>query len=250
MTVNNFIPSIWSALLLQNLHKSLVYGSLVNQDYQGQITAAGDTVKIGGIGAVTVADYTKNSTTISWQILQDASQSLLIDKAKYFAFKVDDVDQAQTQPKLMVEAMREAAYAIANAIDVGLAGLYSSVATANKIGSDGSSAKIIGYGSGELDAYKYLVSMGEVLTENDVPQQGRWVVVPPWYGTMLRINSGFTAAAASPSGQAVIARGAIGAVGGFDVYESNNVTDDAQSTKTWRIWLACVRPSRWPSRRN
>lgn len=240
MTVNNFIPSIWSARILQNLQKALVYGNLVNRDYEGEITQAGDTVKIGGIGAVTVSAYTKNSTTISWQTLADASQSLSIDQAKYFAFKVDDVDQAQTKPKLMDEAMREAAYAIADGIDAFLAALHSQVAAANKIGADGSSAKTIGYGSGELDAYKYLVAMGEVLSENNVPQTGRWVVVPPWYGTMLRINSGFTAAAASPAGQAVIAQGGIGRVGGFDVYESNNVTDDAQSTKTYRI-MAGVR---------
>lgn len=240
MAVSNFIPTIWSARILQNLQKALVYGNLVNRDYQGEIANQGDTVKIGGIGAVTVGDYTKNSTTITWQVLADASQTLTIDQAKYFAFKVDDVDQAQTNPKLMDEAMREAAYAIGDAIDGFVAALHSQVSSANKIGADGGSAKTIGYGSGELDAYKYLVSMGEVLTENNVPQTGRWVVVPPWYGTMLRINSGFTAAAASPAGQAVIAQGGIGKVGGFDVYESNNVTNDAGSPLTYRI-MAGVR---------
>ena len=42
MALTNFIPEIWSARLLQNLHKSLVYGQpgIVNRDYEGEIREA------------------------------------------------------------------------------------------------------------------------------------------------------------------------------------------------------------------
>jgi hypothetical protein len=234
MAVDSFIPTIWSARILQSLHKALVFGNVVNRDYEGEISAMGDTVRIGGIGAVTVGDYTKNSTTISWQTLADASQTLVIDQSKYFAFKVDDIDSIQTKPDLMDEAMREASYAIADTIDQFIAGKYADAAAANKVGSDGASAKVIGYGSGEIDAYKQLVDLGVLLTDANVPQEGRWGIVPPWFIGMLRKGATFTANAASPSGQQVIANGFVGRVAGFDLYESNNVTNDAQATPTYR----------------
>lgn len=234
MAVNNFIPTIWSARILENLKKALVFGNIINRDYEGEIAQQGDTVRIGGIGAVTVGDYVKNSTTLTWQVLADASQSLVIDQSKYFAFKVDDVDRAQTRPDLMDEAMREAAYAIGDTVDQFIAGLYAGAAAGNKVGSDGASAITVGYGSSETDAYKQLVDIGVLLTESNVPQEGRWGVVPPWFTGMLKKSSSFVANAASPQGAQIITNGFVGRVAGFDLYESNNVTNDAQSTKTWR----------------
>ena len=65
--------------------------------------------------------------------------------------------------------MREAAYAISDTIDSKIASLYSDAASANKLGSDGASAKTIGYGSGELDPYKTLINMGVLLSNANVP---------------------------------------------------------------------------------
>lgn len=235
MAVSNFIPTLWSARLLVNLQKAQVFAGLVNRDYEGEIASAGDTVKIGGIGAVSVSDYTKNSTTVSWQVLADASQTLLIDKAKYFAFKVDDVDRIQTNVALIDEAMKEAAYTVSDTIDQFIAGLHAQAASANKIGSDGGSAKVVGYGGSDVDPYKQLVDMGVVLTEANIPQEGRWAVLPAWYEGMLRKSSSFGANVASPAGQTIVTNGYIGRMAGFDLYVSNNVTDDGQSTKTYRI---------------
>lgn len=235
MAVNGFIPTIWAARLLANLHKSLVFGNLVNRDYEGDIRDAGDSVKIGGIGAVTIGNYTKNSTSLNWQVLQDASQVLTIDQSKYFAFKVDDVDKAQTNGNLMDGAMREAAYGMADTIDTYIAGLHAQAQTANKIGSDGAQAKTIGYGASEIDPYKQLVDLGVVLTQANVPQEGRWLVLPAWYEGMLRKNNVFTAAAASAQGSNAIASGYLGKVAGFELHVSNNVTNDAQATPTYRI---------------
>lgn len=235
MAVNNFIPTIWSARLLSNLNKVQILAGLANRDYEGDIAQAGDTVKIGGIGAVTVSAYTKNSTSLSWQTLADASQSLSIDRSRYFAFKVDDVDQAQTKPKLMDEAMKEAAYSLSDDIDAYIAGLYTDAATANKLGSDGGSAKTIGYGSGEVDPYKTLVNMGVLLSKANVPQQGRWAVVTPWFEGMLRKSGTFGANPAGATTEQALINGFIGRAAGFDIYTSNNVTNDAQATPTWRL---------------
>ena len=61
MSIQKFIPQIWSARLLDKLSNELVYGNLVNRDYEGEISQAGDTVHINSFGAITVKKYTKNS---------------------------------------------------------------------------------------------------------------------------------------------------------------------------------------------
>ena len=60
MSVQNFIPALWSARLIEFLRKNLVYVNLCNRNWEGEIKAYGDTVKIGQIGIPTVKDYTKN----------------------------------------------------------------------------------------------------------------------------------------------------------------------------------------------
>ena len=107
MTVNNFIPTIWSSKLLESLKKAHVYTQtgVVNTDYQGDITGLGSQVKINGIGSVTVKPYTKNVPIDGPETLSDAQTNLLIDQADYFNFEVDDVDVAQQTPKIMTAAM-------------------------------------------------------------------------------------------------------------------------------------------------
>jgi len=182
MAINNFIPTVWSARLLQNLQKTLVYGqaAVINRDYEGEIRAYGDTVKINNIGRISVGDYTKNTNMPDPETLTDETRTLVIDQAKFFNFQVDDVDRIQQHPKLMDEAMREAAYALRNAADQFIASHY--VDAEQTIGSDTSPVEPT-----KTDAYEYLVDLSVKLDEADVPEQGRFVIVPPWFeGLMLK----------------------------------------------------------------
>ena len=124
MALTNFIPELWSDRLLVNLRKALVFGSLCQRDYEGELRNFGDTVKINEIGPVTVTAYTKTAT-LSYQTLSSAQKELKIDQASYFAFTIDDIDAAQVKPKLMDAAMNDAAYRIADTIDAFIAGLYA-----------------------------------------------------------------------------------------------------------------------------
>ena len=83
MALENFIPQVWSARLLENLESILVYASICNRDYEGEITGLGSSVKINSIGEITIGNYTKNSNMAAVETLTDAQTSLLIDKAKY-----------------------------------------------------------------------------------------------------------------------------------------------------------------------
>ena len=142
MTLNNFIGEVWSARLLANLNKALVYSQIgvCNRDYTGDIKNVGDTCHINGIAPVTAKPYTKNVAIATPDTLSDAATTLIINQANYTNFEVDDVDKAQGAVSVMDGAMTEAAYALGDAADQYVAGiLEDNVAAAdNKIGTDGS----------------------------------------------------------------------------------------------------------------
>ncbi len=233
MSLDNFIPTIWSARLLANINNAHVLAALCNRDYEGEITGLGDTVKINSIGRVTIGNYTKNSDIGDPETLESAQTTLLIDQAKYFNFQVDDVDMVQTKPKVMDEAMREAAWGINDVVDADLAALHSSCPAANKVGSDGAGAKLGAVLTAGLAMYDYLVDLKVILDNNNCPQVGRWCVVPPWaHGVMLK-DSRFVNA--TQKGNDIMTNGFIGRAAGFDVFMSNNITDDGEATPTYRI---------------
>ena len=219
MALENFIPEIWAARVLDNLRKSLVYAQagVVNRDYEGDIREAGDTVHINAIGPVTVGTYTKNADMSAPETLTDSALTLVIDRARYFNFLIDDVDRAQQRPKVMDAAMAEAAYALADDLDQYVASLYTGVAGGNTIGSDAS--PIVPTAS---TAYEYLVDLAVLLDDAKVPRSNRWVVVPPWYHGLLQKDPRFVSSGGVQAEQA-LRNGEIGQAAGFRVLVSHNV---------------------------
>ncbi len=232
MGLDSFIPTLWSAQILQNLHKSMVFGQpgVINRNYEGQINQQGDTVKINAIGAVTVGSYTKNTDMSAAQTLDGTNTTLTIDQSKYFNFQVDDIDKVQQQPKVMAEAMREAGYALADTLDQYLAALWTQIASANYIGTNAAPKTDVGTA---LYAYNYLIDLGVLLSNNNVPQEGRWCVVPPWFeAVMIKDSSRF--GLATPQGEDRLQNGLIGRAGGFNILRSNNVAKTS-ATSSFKI---------------
>lgn len=224
MAVGAFIPVIWSGTMLRFLDKALVFAQpgVVNRDYQGEIAAYGDTVKINQLGPVTVGDYTKNSDISAAQTLTADQLALVIDQAKYFNFQVDDVDQAQQNPKIMATAMQRAAYAVADSIDQRVATVISAgVASGNILTADTSMAT--------ADYYDHLVELGVKLDEANVPSIGRWTIIPPWYHGGLLKDDRFVKAP-TPMGDDALRNGVVRRAAGFDIMVSNNCNQPSANT--------------------
>jgi len=215
-----FIPTVWAARLLVALDNSLVYGqaNVCNRDYEGEIREAGNTVKIASIGDVTVAYYVKNTDIDDPETLSDEEQSLLIDNAKYFNFYVDSVDRAQANANIMDEAMRRSAWSLRAAADTFLAAaMESAVPSGNKIGTVGDPVVPT-----KDDAYEYLVDLGVLLDEGNVPIDGRFVIVPAWFHGLLLKDDRFVRSGTF-RGDARLANGEVGEAAGFRILKSNNV---------------------------
>ncbi|MEK5505698.1 P22 coat protein - protein 5 domain protein [Paenibacillus sp. FSL P4-0113] len=216
MSVQNFIPTIWSARLNESLKKNLVYGKVVNTDYEGEIQGQGSTVKINSIGAITIGNYDKVAGIGNPQELDATQKTLVIDQAKYFNFQVDDVDAAQANVNLLDGGIVEASYGLANVVDQYLAGFYTEVRAENTIGNDTTPITPT-----KDTAYDLLIDLGVLLDENNVPETERFVVVPAWYYGLLLKDARFTK---DPN---IIRTGYVGDIDGMTVYKSNNVPNTA-----------------------
>jgi len=230
MALDNFIPEVWIARIMANIHEQLVFAQagVANRDYEGEFSQAGDTVRITSIGPVTVSDYTKNTDIAAPQDLTDAQRTMIIDRQKYFNFQVDDIDAAQINVSVMDAAMREAAFALTQQVDSRLAGFHTDANAANKIGSDGSPiAPTVANGL----AYESLVDLGVVLDEANMPSGDRWTVIPPWYEGLLLKDDRFVSYGTTGNRDALL-NGEIGNAAGFRVLKSNTVSNNGT---VWRI---------------
>jgi N4-gp56 family major capsid protein len=218
MAVSNFIPELWSSNLLIALRKNMVGVSLVNRDYDGEITRMGDSVKITSISDVTIGDYTAH-TDITFEDIDDATRSLLIDKAKVFAFEIDDVEAAQAvnNGNLMAAAMESASYGLGTTADALIIDAINDAAEAT--GNDLGTVAIHTTAKNLYDAF---VDLSVKLDEANVPEIGRYAVVSPaLHGRLLKLDTFVNAAdAQSPT---VRGRGFIGEIAGLSIYKSNNL---------------------------
>ena len=124
MSVLSFIPNVWSENLLNSLDKKYIAVANCNRDFEGDIKQCGSSVTICGVGTISVGDYTKNTDMSSPETVDGELSELVIDRAKYFNFQVDDIDKAQRNPKLLDAAMSNAASALANEADKYVYSLY------------------------------------------------------------------------------------------------------------------------------
>jgi len=214
MAITKFIPEIWSANLLAKLDKSLVFGSVANRDYEGDISAYGDTVHITAVADPTITAYTKDTDLGSAQALTDSEQLLTIDQANSFNFQIDDMDKAQVRNNgaLMSEATQRAAFGLRDAADVVIA---------NRIAQSAGNALGLIDGTTAANVYDQLiVPAGVSLDEANVPEEMRWLIVSPSAYGKLQLDSRFIKA--NESGTNALHTGQVGAANGLTIYKSNN----------------------------
>ena len=120
----NFSSVIYSKKVQLAFRKSTVVGDITNSDYFGEIAAQGDTVKIIKEPEVSVSQYSRG-TQVSAQDLDDEDFSLIVDKANYFAFKIDDIEEAHSHVNFMDMATNRAAYRLTDNHDQEVLGYLS-----------------------------------------------------------------------------------------------------------------------------
>ena len=125
----NFSPIIYSKQAQIALRRSAVTNAITNNSYFGEIANQGDTVRIQKEPDVTV-NALQRHTGISVEKLDDSDFSLTIDKANYFAFKMDDIEEQFANVDFTSLAADRAAYKMADAMDTDVLSYLSGHTTA------------------------------------------------------------------------------------------------------------------------
>ena len=217
------IPTYWSATLLEDLRKELVFGSLTNSEYIGNIKY-GQTLKVFSVSDVKIVDYrpeTGFGSGVPDRAYAKEAATLTIDQAKAFQFFVEDLEDRAVLVDLMSNIMRETTYSLRDIVDQYIAGKFESGAT--PAFTDANRNEIVKALQNVEDFYELLVDVDALMNKNNVPQNGRWIVVPPELRALLLKDNRFVANASSPQAYVSLLNGEVGQAAGFTVKMSNNV---------------------------
>lgn len=203
----NFVPEVFSKLLQAKFYKQSVLPAISNTDYEGEISGQGDKVVIRTVPAVTINDY---AGTVSNQELTTAKVEMLIDKAKYYSFKIDDVLAAQTDINMLEAASSDAAEGMRVAVE---SDVMSSVITgATTIGAQTTitASNVLGE----------ILELSTALDNLNIPEEGRFIVLPPSMISLLK-QSELRQAYLTGDSESPLRNGRVGMVDRFTVYQSN-----------------------------
>src|ERR1700692_2834482 len=200
LQATGFIPEIWSGKLVEKFYASTVLAAISNTDYEGEIKNKGDRVKIRTKPTITIRDY-KSDGLLGLDRPTGGTIELYIGNGKLFSLILDDVMEIQSDLNILSIWSDDAAQQLKIAVDQDvLDGIVNQMVAANRgtaagaitgnvnLGVTGSPLSVVARDptSGEVELLDVLMRMGQVLDEQNIPEVGRWVVLPAWAGRMIK----------------------------------------------------------------
>lgn len=227
--VVNFNPELYSGKLVEKFYKTTVFGEIASTDYEGEIAGYGAQVKIRTIPTITVSNYVIGAG-LSIQYPASNSVTLAIDKAKAFNVALNTVDSRQSDLDLADVFANDGSIQLRIAADADmLQTIPAQSDSANQGSSAGADSANINLGTtaaplpvGKTTVVDVLVSMGQVLDEQNVSDEGRWVVLPPAIIALIK-RSDLRIASLAGDGVSILRNGKVGMIDRFTVYQSRNV---------------------------
>ena len=210
-------------------YKTTVLSEITNNDWEGEIKGQGDKVYIRSIPTITVRSYVKGQNLTN-EVPMSTPLELNIDKGQYFSVVLDDVDAVQADVKLMDMFTNDATEQMKITIDTDvLNGVKAGAVAANKGATAGAISGNINLGAtgatraiSKTNVLDLILDMGQVLDEQDVPENGRWLVIPSWMAAMIK-NSDLKQAYLTGDSQSPLRNGKLGMIDRFTLYVSNSL---------------------------
>ena len=239
----SFIPEIWSGKLIEKFYAATVLAAIANTDYEGEIRNMGDKVKIRTKPTITIRAYTTDQSLVV-ERPSSSTVELNISSAYYFNEVLDDVYELQADLNLLSMWADDASEQLKLTVDTAVLGILNAGVNSSNLGS--TAGKI----SGNIDlgavgapavltpstVLNYIVDMGTVLDEQNIPETGRWLVIPPWAAGMIK-KSDLRNASISGDGSSLLRNGRLGMIDRFTLYASNLLPTAAEGSVTaWQIF--------------
>jgi len=225
-----FIPTLWSGKLLAKFYQNTMLSEVTNTDYEGELKNQGDTVRIRLAPSISISDYTVGQS-LSYEVPTPIFQDMQVNKGKYFGVQVNDVLAYQSDMNLMNMFTEDAAKQLKISIENEV--FFNSFVTegpaaANEGATAGriSAAYNLGTDVAPIDqatpenVLKCILRMSTVLDEQNVPEDGRFLVISP-FDRHLLMQSNIAQAYFTGDQSSTIRTGKIGMLDRFSVYVSN-----------------------------
>jgi hypothetical protein len=212
----HFIPEVFSKKLQAKFYAQTVLSEVTTNEYEGEISGLGNKVNIRAVPAVSVADYTGS---LSYADVTSSTIELNIDKAKSYAFKVDDILREQADIDFMNEASKDAAQNMKIAIEQDVfanVAAGSSLTDVNATPSNVTTSNVLGF----------ILEAGQNLDENNIPEEDRFMIINPAVASVLK-QSELRQAYLTGDSVSPLRNGFIGMVDRFRMYVSNNLSTSA-----------------------
>lgn len=229
-----FVPEIWSGKLVEKFYNNTVLSAISNTDYEGEIRNHGDKVKIRTKPTVSIKDYRLDGDLEIERPTGNVLE-LAIDKAKYFALALDDVMEIQSDLNIMSMWADDASQQFKITVDtdvlkgiLGQANVKNRGATAGQIsgninlGVTGTPLALSANGTsgGAVEVLDAILRLGQTLDEQNIPEDGRWLVLPVWAANLIK-RSELRQAYLTGDSVTPLRNGKLGQVDRFTIYTSN-----------------------------
>lgn len=259
-----FIPALWSGKLIEKFYDATVLAAISNTDYEGEIRNQGDKVIIRTKPTISISDY-EAYQTLAIQAPSSNVVELDIDKGKYWNTILDDVmevqadlnmldmwaDDASEQMKIAIDSdvlpnilagiaatnVGETAGRISINVDLGATGMTTKLYVVNKIiPPDGTTVPNVK----DTEVIELITRAGQVLDEQNIPESGRWMIIPAWMAAMIK-NSELKDASISGDAEAlgktsIVRNGRLGIIDRFTLYLSNLLPFETVTEVEWTIY--------------
>jgi hypothetical protein len=225
----NYNPEVYSGKLVEKFYKTTVFGEIASTDYEGEIAGLGANVIIRTIPDVTVSDYVIGEG-LTPQYPSRNSVTLSIDKAKSFNVALSTVDSRQSDLDMADIFASDGSIQLRIAADADmLETIPADVSSDNQGTTAGADSGDIDLGSASSprmltagNVVNLFTDCGQVLDEQNVSDEGRWIVVPPWLINLIK-QSDLKIASLAGDGVSILRNGKVGEIDRFTVYQSRNV---------------------------
>lgn len=231
---NGFIPEIWSGKLVEKFYNSTVLAAISNTDYEGEIKNQGDRVRIRTKPTITIRNYLADGA-LTLERPEGSDITLYIGTGKYFNTILDDVMEVQSDLNALSMWSDDAAQQLKINVDTDvLGGILGGMNAANRGAAAGAITGSINLGAtttplatvartpgvGEVEILDVILRLGQALDEQNIPEDGRWLVMPVWAISMLKFSdlrqAYITGDQVSP-----LRNGRVGMIDRFTIYSSN-----------------------------
>ena len=246
-----FIPQIWSGKLVEKFYAATVLAAISNTDYEGEIKNFGDTVNIRTRPSITISDYQVDMDLA----VQRPSSNLVvlqINNGKYFNVALDDVMEVQSDIDLMNIWAQDAAEQMKIAVDTSVLAYLSTttdIASTNYGANAGAITAAINLGTAAAPlvvssnpattntyVLNFITEAGQVLDEANIPESGRWMVIPSWFASLIK-QSDLRNASIAGDMTSIRRNGRLGEIDRFTLYYSNLLPVGSTSANEYPVFF-------------